>query len=388
MRPTGAGPLSEDRPLRCVSLFSGCGGLDAGLRRSGFQITFAEDIDGKCADSHAANFPATPFHLGSVAELSPRLFRELAGHGASEPDLLAGGPPCPPYSKSRFYRTEMPRALSDPVGFESINGYLKALEFLAPRAFLLENVPGLAYAVHSDALGLITDTAARLGYQVTHRVLNAADYGVPQIRQRFFVVGTRGPFEWPQPTHAEMPDPGLFNLRKPWITAGDAIGDLDSEANADDAGHFAGGSYHNLLEQVPPGGNYLFFTTERGHPEPVFKWRSRYWSFLLKLSPVLPSWTIQARRSNNMGPFHWRNRILRISEIKRLQSFPDDWVVQGSIQEQWHQIGNAVPPVLAHAMGSALREALADQAEGSTETDDGASFGDALAIPPTSQVLR
>jgi DNA (cytosine-5)-methyltransferase 1 len=365
--------------------------LDAGLRRSGFQIVFAEDIDPRCAKSHAANFPATPFHLGSIADLSPRLFRELVGDSTAAIDLLAGGPPCPPYSKSRFYRTEMPRALSDPVGFESINGYLKALEFLEPRAFLLENVPGLAYSVHSDALGLIEDTAVRLGYEVTHKVLNAADFGVPQIRQRFFVVGTRAPFAWPEPTHAQSPDPGLFSSRRPWVTAGNAIGDLDSEVNADDAGHFAGGSYHHLLERVPPGDNYLFFTEQRGYPEPIFKWRSRYWSFLLKLSPDLPSWTIQARRSNNMGPFHWRNRILRIAEIKRLQTFPDDWHVDGSIQEQWHQIGNAVPPLLAHALGVALREVLADdgdvgQAEGGG--DGRANLGTKPAAPIISHALK
>jgi DNA (cytosine-5)-methyltransferase 1 len=90
----------------------------------------------------------------------------------------------------------------------------------------------------------------------------------------------------------------------------------------------------------------------------MFRWRSRYWSFLLKLSRDLPSWTIQARRSNNMGPFHWRNRILRISEIKRLQTFPDDWHLAGTIEKQWRQVGNAVPPQLAEVLGRALWEQL------------------------------
>ncbi|WP_315899132.1 DNA cytosine methyltransferase [Xanthomonas citri] len=97
-----------------------------------------------------------------------------------------------------------------------------------------------------------------------------------------------------------------------------------------------------------------FFTEERGHVEPQFKWRSRYWSFLLKLSKDLPSWTIQARRSNNMGPFHWRSRILRISEIKRLQTFPDNYHFSGSIEKQWRQIGNAVPPLVAEVFGKAI----------------------------------
>jgi len=345
--------------LTCASLFSGCGGLDLGLRRAGFNIAFAEDIDPFCSESHQANFPETPFHLGSITELSPDVFWATAKkERVQQLDLLAGGPPCPPYSKSRFYRKEMPRALGDPVGWESINGYLRTLDFVRPRAFLLENVPGLAYTVHADALSLIMDTARRLGYEVSHRVLNAADFGVPQMRERLFVIGTTAPFAWPEPTHAEDPEPGLFESLEPWVTAGNAIGDLDSDENANDAGHFAGGARHDLLEQIPPGDNYLFFTEKRGHPEPIFKWRSRYWSFLLKLSPDLPAWTIQARRSNNMGPFHWRNRILRISEIKRLQSFPDDWVVAGKVTDQWRQIGNAVPPLMAERLGQAIARSL------------------------------
>jgi len=99
-------------------------------------------------------------------------------------------------------------------------------------------------------------------------------------------------------------------------------------------------------------------TEKRGHPNPLFKWRSRYWSFLLKLSPDKPAWTIQARRSNNMGPFHWRNRILRISEIKRLQTFPDGYAIAGNVESAWRQIGNAVPPKLAQVLGTQIARAL------------------------------
>lgn len=355
--------MSTGGTFTCASLFSGCGGLDLGLKRAGFDVVYAEDNDLRCSESHQANFPDTPFHFGSIADLSSESFWATARVRERKIDLLAGGPPCPPYSKSRFYRKDKPRALGDPVGWESINGYLRALKFIRPRAFLLENVPGLAYTVHADALKLIRDTAEGLGYDVDHRVLNAADYGVPQIRERLFVVGTKAPFAWPEPTHTEDANPGLFHSLAPWVTAGDAIADLDTDENADDAGHFAGGGRHDLLELVPPGDNYLFFTEKRGHPAPVFKWRSRYWSFLLKLSPDLPAWTIQARRSNNMGPFHWRNRILRISEIKRLQTFPDDWTVAGKVVDQWRQIGNAVPPLLAERLGRAIAASLAQSSD-------------------------
>jgi DNA (cytosine-5)-methyltransferase 1 len=143
------------------------------------------------------------------------------------------------------------------------------------------------------------------------------------------------------------------------VTTGEVLADLDTDENASDDGHFAGGQFHDVLREIPPGDNYLYFTAKRGHPAPMFEWRSRYWSFLLKLSPEMPSWTIQARRSNNMGPFHWRNRILRIEEVKRLQTFPDEWYLDGTLEQQWRQVGNAVPPLLAEHVGWALAAHLA-----------------------------
>jgi DNA (cytosine-5)-methyltransferase 1 len=349
--------MGAKKPLNCVSLFSGCGGLDLGLTRAGFKTIFAVDNDPRCAESFQANFPDVPFHCGSIANVTLSLIKQVIGLKKLPPvDLLAGGPPCPPFSKSRFYRKEKPRALNDPVGLETIEGYLNLLAELKPRAFILENVHGLAYKVHGDALGHIIDFAEKRKYKCTPKILNAADYGVPQIRERLFIVGVKdGSFEFPYPTHSSPSSRSLLNNELPnWVTAGEAIRDLDTEANADDKGHFAGGKYHHLLKEIPPGDNYLFFTEKRGHPNPVFEWRSRYWSFLLKLSPDMPSWTIQARRSNNMGPLHWRNRILRIEEVKRIQMFPDDWHLAGTIEQQWRQVGNAVPPHLAHQLGAAL----------------------------------
>lgn len=327
------------------------------MHEAGFDVVLANDMDKYCAESFAKNFPDVPFHLGSVSELTPKLMRKLAPAAiAGEVDLVFGGPPCPPFSKSRFYRKDKPRGMDDPVGLETLTGYIDVVKRLKPRAFLLENVPGFAYDVHSAALDYVIGRAAKLRYKTVHTVVDAASYGVPQRRQRFFMVGFReGGFAFPPPTHVDPTTLDLFSSTlRPWATAGDVLRDLDTEENASHEGHFAGGSHHDLLCQVPPGENYLFFTQERGHPNPVFKWRSRYWSFLLKLSPSLPSWTIQARRSNNMGPFHWRNRILRIAEVKRLQTFPDEWILSGNVERQWRQIGNAVPPLLAKVLGDAL----------------------------------
>ncbi len=349
---------SAKRPqLTCISLFAGCGGLDLGLEAAGFRIVVATDADSNCAESHRLNFPYSEFIQRRIGEVHPRELLDLAGlKRGAEVDLLAGGPPCPAFSKSRFYRKEKPRALDDPVAKETIGGYLRVLDLVRPRAFILENVKGLAYGVHKQALDTIIQKAEKYGYHTSWQVVNAADFGVPQIRERCIVMGgLDGPIPFPHVTHEKLPSPA--NLA-PWVSAGVAIADLDTTKNARDEGHFAGGQYNDLLRQIPPGENYLYFTKERGHIRPKFVWRSRYWSFLLKLSPDMPSWTIQARRSNNMGPFHWRSRILRIAEVKRLQTFPDDFELVGTIEQQWRQIGNAVPPLLAERLGNSIMSFL------------------------------
>lgn len=346
--------------LTSVSLFSGCGGLDLGLGQAGFKTVFATDSDTRCSETYEQNFPSVPFIKSGIGALTRAQLEDALGPERNTVDLLAGGPPCPPFSKSRFYRKDMPRALDDPNGHETITGYLRVLDWLRPRAFILENVKGLAYKVHAEALDAIVSRAELLGYTVSVATLNAADFGVPQMRERCFVVGVlEGQFSFPVPSHSKRGE----NELPMWVTAGTVLDDLDTEENASDEGHFAGGKFHHLLERIPPGENYLHLTAERGCPEPIFKWRSRYWSYLLKLSPEKPSWTIQARRSNNMGPLHWRNRILRIEEVKRLQTFPDNFFLSGTVEQQWRQIGNAVPPMLARALGESLSSVLSKKVE-------------------------
>jgi len=346
--------------LSSVSLFSGCGGLDLGLKKAGFDSQVCIEMSGDCCESLRANRIAPHVIEREIDAVTSQEIMDLAGVGVGELDLLAGGPPCPPYSKSRFYRKEKPRALKDPTS-DTLFQYLRVLQDLRPKAFLLENVPGLAYKIHADAIDAVLERALSLGYRAGYQVLYAADYGVPQIRERLFVIGVQPGYEFtfPTPTHAEQSSQlSLVGDTQQWVTAGEVLSDLDTQENAGDEGHKAGGQHNYLLPLIPPGDNYLFFTEKRGYPEPLFRWRSRYWSFLLKLSPDKPAWTIQARRSNNMGPFHWRNRILRISEIKRLQTFPDEFILAGTVESSWRQVGNAVPPRLAEALGKQLAQAL------------------------------
>lgn len=333
-----------------VSLFTGAGGIDEGFHQAGFRTVFATDNWTIACETFALNNPGAEVKCVDVAAVDFRTIKKKYGPIKG----LVGGPPCPPFSKSRFYRSEKKRGIDDVDGFLTVSNYFRAVEEIKPEFFFFENVAGFVYKPHREALTLVENEAARLGYVISWEVINTADYGVPQIRQRFICVGLKkkyGAFTFPSPTHAEQPSKSSGLL--PWTTAGDVINDLDIP-HPDDVKNEAGSKHKHLLKLVPPGENYLYFTAERGHPKPEFKWRSRYWSFLLKLSPEKPSWTIQASHSNNMGPFHWRNRFLRIAEIKRLQTFPDGYKLLGSFRDQWRLVGNAVPPKLARVVAESI----------------------------------
>ena len=355
--------MITERP-KVISIFSGAGGIDLGFHEAGFDVVYSVDDCEPACRTLKLNGISGLVDCRDIREIQ---FAEvMARLSLNSIDCVVGGPPCPPYSKSRFYLTAKKRALEDESSF-TLNEYFRAIQELSPTVFFFENVHGFIYKPHRAALSYLQKRSRELGYNVSYEIINAADHGVPQTRERFICVGVRKehpPFVFPRETHY---DPARYNPvrdkgKKPWITCRRAIGDLDYELSEDR--HMRAGSKHwDLLEQIPPGDNYLFFTRERGHPNPVFVWRSRYWSFLLKLSPDRPSWTIQASHSNNMGPFHWNNRYLRIPEIKRLQTFPDDYEIAGDYRTQWKQVGNAVPPELARVMGDSIREQLFESNE-------------------------
>lgn len=337
---------------KVVSLYSGAGGLDIGFHKAGFDIIFANDNWKPAYDTLLANGFVTEVSNKDVGEINFKAIKKKKGPVA----CLIGGPPCPPYSKSRFYLKNKKRGIEDTEGEHTLENFVRALKELDPEVFLFENVHGFVYKPHKSALKFLENESNKQGYVLNYQVINAADYGVPQKRQRFICVGSkkqRGVFKFPKPTHID-PSATTKDKEMPnWITCKDAIGDLDVKLPGDKEME-AGSKHKDLLKKIPPGQNYLFFTKKRGHPNPKFEWRSRYWSFLLKLSPDLPSWTIQASHSNNQGPFHWRNRFLRISEIKRIQTFPDEYTLIGDYKTKWRLVGNAVPPLLSKKLAKAI----------------------------------
>jgi DNA (cytosine-5)-methyltransferase 1 len=235
----------------------------------------------------------------------------------------------------------------------TLEGYLRVLEESLPAAFLLENVEGLAYRGKNEGLELllsrINDINGRHGtsYEPVVLRVNAADCGVPQLRTRVLLIGLRdgGRFRMPPVTHGD----GLG--LEPYHTAWDAIGGI-GPGNEDVE---VRGKWADLLPSIPEGHNYLYHT-DRMDGLPLFGWRRRYWSFLLKLAKGKPSWTIQAQPGPATGPFHWENRLLTIRELCRLQTFPSDVEVIGNRLSAVRQLGNAVPSLLGEIIARAMLE--------------------------------
>lgn len=355
------------RRLTAVSVFAGAGGLDIGVEEAGYKILYAVENDPVAVETLNLNrghfFPGLPETQPlDITTLEPERLMSEVGLPRGQVDLVVGGPPCVAFSKSGFH-LEYKRQGRDPRA-SRLDDYLRFLDALRPAAFLMENVFGLAYKNQSAAFFNRLAVGIRtLGYSLSYEILNAADFGVPQNRQRLFVIGARDGrlLSLPQPTHwgehERRATPADAHLRVPHVTAGEALKGLRTKP---EPGEDVAGRYGHLLPGIPPGENYLHYTAERGHPEPLFKWRSRYWTFLLKLDPLRPASTIQGQPGPYVGPFHWDNRRLRVPELKRLQGFPDDYQFAGNRRSIQLQVGNSVPPPL----GAVVAQAVRDQLEG------------------------
>jgi DNA (cytosine-5)-methyltransferase 1 len=355
---------------KVISLFTGAGGLDLGFEEAGFEVAAAVEIDAEAVTTLRKNRDWTVIDRDIHTVTS----KEVLGAGAlgvGEADALIGGPPCQPFSKSGYWASGDTLRLDDPRA-GTMAAYLRVLRDTLPATFFLENVPGLAYRGKSEGIELVRRTVERINqecgtdYSLSVAQLNAAHYGVPQMRERVIVVGARdgSVFSFPEPAHVDAGKCSELLETEPYTTAWDAIGDLEDDDHPDLA---VRGKWADLLPSIPEGENYLWHT-DRGGGEPLFGWRRRYWSFLLKLSKRRPSWTIQAQPGPAIGPFHWRSRRLSPRELCRLQTFPDDYSINGGISAVQRQLGNAVPAALAEVIAREMRQQL---------------FGDAVEVRPT-----
>jgi DNA (cytosine-5)-methyltransferase 1 len=351
-------------PHQVISLFAGGGGIDCGLAAAGFETCVSVDMDEACTASLRANRCGIVL-TSDIATVSSAELMSAAGVGRGEIGLVVAGPPCQPFSKSANWRYGSPLGLDDPRS-KTLGHMMRIVEDLLPRSVLIENVPGFAGkgpragVTAIEAFVRRINRKHRVSYRLSAAILDAADFGVPQHRRRLIIVLDRDgrTFQLPRPTHSPNGEGELA----PYVTAWDAIGDLRLDRTPNELK--VRGRWAALLPSIPEGENYLWHTP-RGRGLPLFGYRTRYWSFLLKLAKTRPAWTLPANPSQNSGPFHWKNRLLSVAELSRLQSFPDTWTFVGTRAQQVRQIGNAVPPLLAETIGrEILRQLLGTRVNG------------------------
>lgn len=313
-----------------LSLFAGAGGLDLGFRggftflgknypRTGFCVVKAYDINPRAVETYNLNLEPV-CEVKDVTALDPDALPKV--------DVVLGGFPCQDFSVAgkrqgiSVHRGNLYKAL------------VLAVEAVRPKVFLAENVKGLLTANEGLAVQVITNDFANAGpgYRVYMGLLNAADFGVPQRRERVFIVGVRkdleGEFRFPKPTHAPPLLADGENLL-PWVTARDALSDIEDES---------------ILKSMS-NWEWSKAKKNRGQGNDPIK-------------PDQPSPTIRAEHHGNIE-FHYRLlRRLSVREAARLQSFPDNFAFQASMSEAYKLVGNAVPPVLAWHLAVALRDFL------------------------------
>ncbi|MCJ9753567.1 DNA cytosine methyltransferase [Neorhizobium sp. BETTINA12A] len=365
--------------LPIVDLFAGAGGFGIASRIAGADLRLSVEIDPKACETLRMN-EANVGHLvheGSVLDLTGEQLRQMAGLNASDPLVVIGGAPCQPFSKNAYWRDsgedlrlrlafyrgddavyQRPPSITEPRPDDRRNLLLEFARLtIEARAdgFVLENVASIFHPRNRKTVEFFIETMKDAGMKISIFKGNSAEFGVPQKRQRVFILGSRSQTPAiPEVTHAE--EPSIF--LKPFVSVGDAIAAYSGEEFFERE-EVVSGRWADHLADVPPGWNYKAHTAWAGHPNPTFEAESRFWNFLLKLHPEKLSWTVAASPGPWTGPFHWETRRLRTPELAAIQSFPDGYRFAGSRRERVRQIGNAVPPKMAAAVITKVLEAIA-----------------------------
>uniref|UniRef100_C5DB32 DNA (cytosine-5-)-methyltransferase n=1 Tax=Geobacillus sp. (strain WCH70) TaxID=471223 RepID=C5DB32_GEOSW len=360
-----------------ISFFAGAGGLDLGIKRAGFNILLSVEIEETYCQTLRQNFEGLNVVCGDIMEYSrERVYQEAGLAEHEEVDLMIGGSPCQSFSTAGKRQ-----AFADPRG-QAMLKYADLVNEVRPRFFLLENVKGLLSAAlkhrplnqrgpghpplteeeqPGSALEYLLE---RFGdYDVKIKLINAADYGVPQKRERVFIIGVRNDlniqYEFPEPTHNEDGSDGKL----PWVTVGEVLENLQVEEH-----HFIPYSKERLrfMKLIPKGGGN--WRDLRAYGEEVVReaMGGAYYSgggkvgFFRRIDSNKPSPTLltsPAQKSTNLGhPFE--DRPLSIEEYLAIQGFPPGFRVAGTLMQQYTQIGNAVPVPLAEILGASILERL------------------------------
>lgn len=343
--------------MNVLSLFTGAGGLDLGLEAAGFDIIGCVEKDADARKTLQYNRPKWPLaRKRDIHDYPPEDLLSEFRIGERELTIISAGPPCQPFSKSGWWANGSSRRMEDSRA-DTLRALLNITEAALPEILIIENVAGLIYAGKDEAVAEVQQSLERINgrrgtrYSLSTLRIRSDQYGVPQKRYRVFLLACRegALVAAPRPTHASSSVTGEREL-----TAWDAIGHLDGSYDPETDSVRLRGQWGELVPSIPEGQNYLWHTT-RGGGQPLFGWRTRYWTFLLKLAKQQPAWTIQAHTGPATGPFHWKNRRLAVEELCRLQTFPNQYRIEGPDPSARRQVGNAVPAAIGELIGLALK---------------------------------
>ena len=349
--------------MNVIDLFCGCGGLSEGFRLAGFNIICGVDFNAPAIETFNKNFPGAKGVCCDLLEMDKDRIASLF-ENIGEVDVVIGGPPCQGFSTANRYKTEG----EDPRN-KLFFQFVKFVDLSHPKAIVIENVRGIVTQNNGYAKQRIYDIFGERGYCVTHRILNAADYGVPQKRLRnFFVMTRENEFDFDKMSKVSQA-----------ATVGEAIGELYSLEKSDSSIlstlpmtplqryyrntdntlpnneiRYPAEIVQKRISFVPQGGNW------ENVPKDLWptKRNNRHSSAYKRLSENEPSVTIDTgnNHSNYFHPLY--NRIPTVREAARLQSFRDGFVFLGNRSEQYRQVGNAVPPLLAKSLAETLYKEL------------------------------
>jgi DNA (cytosine-5)-methyltransferase 1 len=369
--------MTKSSSINLIDLFAGAGGLSVGAHLAGAKVKASVELNSTACRTLRAN---PQYHgevvEGDIGDLNGKDLREIARLGAQEPLIIVGGPPCQPFSKAGYWtqpgddaayrrarsqgvaaeRPAAPTEVKDDSRRDLVMEYMRLIVESNASGFVFENVPSIKHPRNRPVYQAFVDAALNAGFEVTEMTAKALAYGVAQARERVVVLGSkkRKP-KVPQETHSSVIAGDL--LLPPPITAGEALHGLDS-LEFFEPEELISGRWAQHLAEIPPGWNYKALTEWAGHANPSFVAETRFWNFLLKLSPDRPSWTIAASPGPWTGPFHWTNRRLRTVELAALQGFPRGYVIEGPKRERVRQMGNAVPVPVAQALVHSVLESL------------------------------
>lgn len=358
-KPARVNEYSDDAPT-FVDLFSGAGGFKIGFVRAGMKPLVCADINTSVEATHKHNHPHVPFVCGDLS--SPNIQATVAALAGRKPFVVVGGPPCQGFSV--FGKRRLTGGHGDDPRLDPRNrlvfSFVDSVAKLQPRWVVMENVPGFASLDSGSFVVRVVEELQQIGYaNVEHRILDAADYGVPQRRKRFVLIANRTGhvIPWPKKKFFEAP----ADWQKPYRTVGEAIADLADTSSLSKYSCHVPMQHKPLLveryKHIPEGGRLdvasLPPALRKGYRTDEVKNFSHVFK---RLHRSKPSFTLVP--GHNAFPIHpWLNRALTVREAARLQTFPDDVEFRGAREAQCIQVGNAFPPLLAELIANNLIKA-------------------------------